>query len=210
MWLCHPVQFHCKESEMRFKISKFNCFLSAIVVSAFGLQACGTFENNDPSSSLSGEEISKNSLSMDSVDGTWIRKCSADVGTEVALTLKNGRFTTATSQFTDGCKILKERFITGGTFVTGGAASNPRELQYGKSNFTLIPSSLNGIRNIDFTIDEWTFELNEQDVGKDRSELKFITEKCPAAKVEDSGKVIRVLRNGCELSDQQLRSAAAM
>ncbi|NBW82686.1 hypothetical protein EBR21_13120, partial [bacterium] len=64
----------------------------------------------------------------------------------------------------------------------------------------LKPTVIKGIRNIDFTIEKWTFELTSPTVIQDRIELEKLMVECPALKVETTGNVVQIQRNGCELS----------
>jgi hypothetical protein len=84
--------------------------------------------------------------------------------------------------------------------VRGAFTLNLQELTYDKGNFALKPTSIKGIRHIDFTVDEWTFELTEPTVIQDRIELEKMTAECAALKVEKTGNVVQIRRNGCDLS----------
>lgn len=184
-----------------------NCTRLVSVVSVLGLsllQACGSVSSVRSSdannSGASNDAIGKNE-STQSADGTWIRACDPNKSpTEERLTLKNGRFAHEVIGYKNDCKEKAERFVTSGTYQLGDAALNPRELTFESGNFALKPTAIKGIRNIDFTIEKWTFELTSPTVIQDRIELEKLMVECPALKVETTGNVVQIQRNGCELS----------
>jgi hypothetical protein len=102
--------------------------------------------------------------------------------------------------YKNDCKEKAERIVTSGTYQLGDVALNPQELTFESGNFTLKPTAIKGIRNIDFTIEKWTFDLTSPTVIQDRIELEKWLAECPALKVENTGNVVQIQRNSCELS----------
>jgi|1048.fasta_scaffold22142_1 hypothetical protein len=182
----------------------------ARLVSAFSilglslLQACGnasSVRSSDANNSAASNDAIGKNESTQSVDGTWFRACDPNKSpTEERLTLKDGRFTHEMIGYKNDCKDKAERFVTSGTYQLGDAALNPQELTFESGNFALKPTAIKGIRNIDFTIEKWTFELTSPTVIQDRIELEKLMVECPALKVETTGNVVQIQRNGCELS----------
>lgn len=135
------------------------------------------------------------------LDGTWTRPCDpAKNSMEEIVSFNNGKFTREYIGYTNNCKDKGERFRVTGSYVLGSAATNVLELTFERGNFALKPADNQSARNIDFTIDEWEFEFKNPAQNQDRVDLNAMVAECPSVQIEEGVKILKVRRNGCELT----------
>lgn len=179
----------------------------------FGLQGCGsTLSQTGETSSTNASNpranndisiVKENSVTAANVlEGTWIQACVPNgVQSEERLILKNGKFTREFVIYSNNCAERKDAFTTSGTFIVGDAAVNTKELVYENGNFVLKPASLTGFRNIDFTIDAWTFSLSADLSGQDDADIQALKAECPALDIRKESTHVSIQRNGCSLKN---------
>ncbi len=185
--------------------------LPVSICGLFGLHGCGSVlsKARETSSQTASDRRSKDDVSVvkensvtaaNALEGTWIQACVPNgVQSEERLILKNGKFTREFVTYSNNCAERKDAFTTSGTFVVGDAAVNTKELVYENGNFVLKPASLTGFRNIDFTIDAWTFSLSADLSGQDDADIQALKTECPALDVRKENQHVSIQRNGCSL-----------
>lgn len=138
----------------------------------------------------------------EAIDGTWQRSCDPDgAQSEEKLVLNDGTFMREFVTYENNCNVKKDTFTTSGTFVLGDAAVNTQELVYENGNFTLKPASVKGFRNIDFTIEAWTFSMSSDLSGQDDADLAALKAECPTLDVRKENTTVVIQRNGCTLKN---------
>ncbi|MEY3903258.1 MAG: hypothetical protein RL189_2564 [Pseudomonadota bacterium] len=179
----------------------------------FSLQGCG---NSEPELQRSAQQsaarvangessqtANENSQSAAaSIDGSWHRACAPEgAQSEETLVLNDGVFTREFVTYENNCTVKKDVFTTSGTFELGDAAVNTRELGYENGNFVLKPASVKGFRNIDFTIESWTFVMGADLSGQDDADIAALKETCPALEIRKENTTLVIQRNGCTLKN---------
>ncbi|MEN9810857.1 MAG: hypothetical protein RLZZ488_2424 [Pseudomonadota bacterium] len=177
------------------------------------LQGCGVLESKQQPSTELGASHNANERGVpvaneyteaaaDAIDGTWQRSCVPDgAQSEEKLILNDGTFIREFVTYENNCSVKKDTFTTSGTFVLGDAALNTQELVYVNGNFTLKPASVKGFRNIDFTIEAWTFSMSSDLSGQDDADIAALKAECQALEVRKEKTTVVIQRNGCTLKN---------
>ena len=174
------------------------------------LQGCG-LESSDGMISTAVREVNKadgdselteenGALNSQKLEGSWVRTCiPGRTNQEERLTFQDGKFTRNYITYKNDCREKDEAYSESGRYELRAASKKVQELMYEKGNFTLKNSALQGVRDIDFSIDEWTFELNKVFPAQDRSDLYALVAECPALRVKEEATRLRIQRNGCQM-----------